>query len=83
EDVSDRELEKYLADSNAAKWFCDFILIKSTPGHRVFSRMRKKIGTNLLSKIFAIFRDQLRSARYMSEVLTFVDASHLISKASL
>jgi IS5 family transposase len=45
--------------------------------------MRKKLGTNLLSKIFAIFRDQLKSAGYMSEVFTFVDATHLISKASL
>ncbi len=24
EDMSDRELERYIADSNAAKWFCDF-----------------------------------------------------------
>lgn len=61
EDVSDRELERYLADSNAAKWFCDFSLTDSTPDHTVFSKMRKKIGPSLLSKIFANFRDQLRS----------------------
>jgi IS5 family transposase len=83
EDMSDRELERYIADSNAGKWFCDFSLTEKTPDHTVFSKMRKKIGTNLLSKIFAIFRDQLRSAGYMSEVFTFVDATHLISKASL
>jgi transposase, IS5 family len=79
EDMSDRELERYIADSNAAKWFCDFALTDRTPDHRVFSKMRKKLGTNLLSKIFGIFRDQLRSAGYMSEVFTFVDATHLIS----
>lgn len=83
EDMSDRELERYLADSNAGKWFCDFSLTEKTPDHTVFSKMRKKLGTNLLSKIFAIFRDQLKSAGYMSEVFTFVDATHLISKASL
>ena len=83
EDMSDRELERYLADSTAGKWFCDFGLSESTPDHTVFSKLRKKIGTNLLSKIFAIFRDQLRNAGYMSEVFTFVDATHLISKASL
>lgn len=83
EDMSDRELERYIADSNAGKWFCDFSLIEKTPDHTVFSKMRKKLGTNLLSKIFAIFRDQLRSAGYMSEIFTFVDATHLISKASL
>jgi transposase len=83
EDLSDRELERYLGDSNAAKWFCDFSLTESTPDHTVFSKIRTKIGTSKLSKIFGIFRDQLRSKGYMSEVFTFVDASHLISKANL
>jgi len=83
EDLSDRELERYLTDSTAAKWFCDFALTEKTPDYSVFSKIRKKIGTSLLSKIFAKFRDQLRSQGYMSEVFTFVDASHLISKASL
>lgn len=83
EDLSDRELELYISDSAAAKWFCDFSLTESTPDHTVFSRLRTKIGTNTLSKIFANFRDQLRSKGYMSEVFTFVDASHLISKANL
>lgn len=83
EDLSDRELERYLSDSNAAKWFCDFDLTEATPDYSVFSKLRAKIGTNLLSKIFSSFRDQLRSQGYMSEVFTFVDASHLISKANL
>ena len=83
EDLSDRELERYISDSNAAKWFCDFKLTEKTPDYSVFSRLRKKIGTETLSDIFAILRNQLRSQGYMSEVFTFVDASHLISKASL
>jgi len=83
EDLSDRELEAYVRDSNAAKWFCDFDLTESTPDYTVFSKLRSRIGSNLLSKIFAMFRDQLRSKGYMSEVFTFVDASHLISKANL
>lgn len=83
EDMSDRELERYLSDSNAAKWFCDFSLTEKTPDHTVFSKIRKKIGTNILSKIFEKLRDQLRSKGYMSEIFTFVDATHLISKASL
>ena len=83
EDLSDRELERYLSDSVAAKWFCDFDLTEGTPDYSVFSKLRAKIGTNLLSKIFSSFRDQLRSNGYMSEVFTFVDASHLISKANL
>lgn len=67
----------------AAKWFCDFSLMESTPDHSVFSKMRSKIGSNKLAKIFGIFRDQLKAKGYISEVFTFVDASHLISKASL
>ena len=31
EDLSDRELERYISDSNAAKWFCDFKLTEQTP----------------------------------------------------
>ena len=83
EDLSDRELERYIGDSTAAKWFCDFSLTEQTPDHSVFSKIRTKIGASKLSRIFGIFRDQLRAKGYMSEVFTFVDASHLISKASL
>ena len=46
EDISDRELERYLQENNAAKWFCDFSLTEKTPDHSVFSRIRKRIGTN-------------------------------------
>lgn len=39
EDLSDRELERYLSDSNAAKWFCDFDLTEATPDYSVFSKL--------------------------------------------
>ena len=68
---------------NAAKWFCDFGLTERTPDHSVFSRIRKRIGTNKLSQIFNLLKDQLKEQGLMSEVFTFVDASHLISKAIL
>jgi IS5 family transposase len=83
EDLSDRELERYIADSTSAKWFCEFDLTENTPDHTVFSKMRSKIGTERLSNIFSKLRDQLRFKGYMSEIFTFVDASHLISKAAL
>jgi len=83
EDLSDRELSRYMQDTNAAKWFSGFGLLESTPNYRVFSNARKRIGTRRLSKIFSILRDQLRSQGYMNEVFTFIDASHLVSKASL
>lgn len=83
EDLSDRELEKFINESTASKWFCQFGLTDKTPDHSVFGRIRSKIGTNKLSKIFSSLRDQLKAQGYVSEIFTFVDATHLISKATL
>lgn len=83
EDLSDRELEVFLQENMAGKWFCGFSLREETPDHTVFTRARKKIGASLLSKLFEQLRGQLKSQGYMNEVFTFVDTSHLIAKASL
>ena len=83
EDISDRELERYMQENNASKWFCEFSLTERTPDHSVFSRIRKRIGTNKLSQIFNLLKDQLKEQGLISEVFTFVDASHLIAKANL
>jgi len=83
EDLSDRELEKYLQENNTAKWFCNFELIDTIPNFSVFSRIRQRIGTSLLSKIFQNLRDQLKAKGYISEFFNFVDTTHLISKANL
>lgn len=45
--------------------------------------IRKRIGTNKLSQIFNLLKDQLKEQGLMSEVFTFVDALHLIAKANL
>ena len=83
EDLSDRELERYLQENNASKWFCGFGLTDITPNFSVFTKARSRIGTKKLSKIFGELRDQLRTQGYMSEIFSFVDASHLISKSNL
>lgn len=83
ENCSDRELERFIQENTAARWFCGFTLKEKTPDHSIFCQMRKKIGTKILSKIFADLRDQLKSQGLMSEVFTFVDATHLIAKANL
>ena len=46
EDLSDRELERFIAENTAAKLFCDFSLISQTPDHSLFGRLRQSIGTN-------------------------------------
>ena len=83
EDLSDRQLEEALKTNCVAKWFCEFGLADKTPDHSLFGEVRKRIGTKKLSKLFAIMKEQLREQGYMSEVFTFVDSAHLISKAQL
>jgi transposase, IS5 family len=83
EDLSDRELEVFLQENMAGKWFCGFSLSEATPDHTVFTRARKRVGTALLSELFEQLRSQLKKQGYMNEVFTFVDASHLIAKANL
>ncbi len=58
----------------SSKWFCEFNLTESTPNYSLFTRIRAKIGTNRLLKIFNILKEQLRAKGYMSEVFTFIDA---------
>ena len=83
ENLSDRELARFIQENTVGKWFCSFSLSENTPDYSVFSRLRKKIGSHKLSEIFADLRNQLKNQGVMSEVLSFVDATHLISKASL
>ena len=83
EDLSDRELEESLKTNLTSKWFCQFGLTDSTPNYSLFSKVRSRIGTKRLATIFNILRDQLKAKGYMNEVFTFIDASHLISKATL
>ena len=60
EDLSDRELERYLQENNVAKWFCEFTLSEKTADYSVFSKFRKRLGTGFLSNVFANLRDQLK-----------------------
>ena len=83
EDLSDRQLERFIQENTAARWFCGFSLSNQTPDHTVFCKMRKRIGTHILSKIFTNLRLQLKAQGVMNETFTFVDASHLIAKVNL
>ena len=83
EDLSDRELERFLHENNAAKLFCGFSLLEKTPDHTYFSVLRSKIGTQRLAKLFNKFNAQLKKQGLISEVFCFVDASQIISKVSL
>ena len=83
EDLSDRELEQALKENNSMKYFCGFSLTDKTPCYSLFSRVRDRIGTHRLSKLYARVNRSLSKKGLMREVFSFVDASHLISKNAL
>lgn len=83
EDLSDRELERYLQENVAAKLFCAFTLTEKTPDHCYFSELRKKVGTEKLAKLFNKFGDKLREKGLVANIFTFVDASKMIAKVTL
>lgn len=83
EDLSDRELERFLQENNAGKYFCGFTLREKTPDHSYLSGLRKKIGTARLADLFNLLGDKLKGKGLANNVFTFVDASQMISKVCL
>ena len=82
EDISDREMERFMGENVAAKWFCQFGLAEKSPDHGFFGDFRKRLGTKRLMDIFNVLRCSLKAQGLVREVFTFVDASHLVSKLS-
>ena len=80
EDLSDREMERFLQENNAGKWFCELSLGEKSPDHSYFGDFRKRLGTCKLMEIFSTVRDSLKNMGLIREVFTFVDASQLVSK---
>jgi len=83
ENLSDREMERFLAENNSAKWFREFGLIDKTPTYTLFTKVRTRIGCELIAEIFNEVRSQLKAKGYINEVFTFIDATALISKFNL
>lgn len=83
EDLSDRELARFLEENVAAKLFCGFELSDATPDFSTFSVFRKRIGVEGLASLFNAVRDALSRAGLVREVFTFVDATQLISKMDM
>lgn len=77
EDKSDRQMEEFLRDSLAAKYFCSFGLTENTPDHCYFGKFRDRIGTQKLAKIFKKMVTSLKRQGLIREFYTFVDASKI------
>ena len=69
----------------AAKWFCGFTLSEARlPDYSLFTRVRTPHWPDAaLPAVLPLCGEQLKAAGLMSEVFTFVDATHLIAKATL
>ena len=79
-DLSDREMERFISDNNAARWFCGFGVQERTPDHSWFCKFRSRLGTKGLMDIFAVMRESMKCAGLVREATTFVDSSKLESK---
>lgn len=80
EDLSDREMERYMRENLAGKWFADFGICEETPTYSTFCKFRKLLGTKNMGRLFEGVNAQLKEKGVMREVFTFVDSSALVSK---
>ena len=80
EDLSDREMERYMRENLAGKWFADFGISEETPTYSTFCKFRKLLGTKNMGNLFESVNAQLKQKGMIREVFTFVDSSALISK---
>ena len=83
EDLSDREMERFLSENMAAKWFCEFGLTDKTSDFTTFCKFRTLVGTKNMSRLFNEVKRQLKAQGHCAEVFTFIDATALVSKLSI
>lgn len=83
EDLSDRQLQNYLQENTSSKLFVGFNLTSQTPHFSLFTKVRHRIGTARLSKIFNKINKNLKKSGHLLENFTFVDATHIIRKNKL
>lgn len=83
EDYSDRQMEKALRENLAVKWFCNLSLGQDTPDHSYFGKLRKRLGTERIERIFREVTDQLTDEGFGGSFFSVIDASTIISKTQL
>jgi len=83
EDLSDRELERFIRENITAKWFLGIDLVTKTPDHSTFCKFRNTLGTTRMGQIFDEINRQLKDHEILKEMFTFVDATALVSKLNV
>jgi len=79
-DLSDRQMEKQIADALSYRWFTGIELSEQTPDHSYFGRIRKQLGTKRIGKIFEMINQKAREKKIFRDVFSFVDAAAIKSK---
>lgn len=83
EDLSDREMERGVAENMAIRWFCGYELTEATPDHSFFGDFRKRLGTKNIGLVFKQINDELKKQGLISETFSFIDATGIITKTAL
>jgi IS5 family transposase len=83
EDFSDRGMQRALAENLAVKWFCGFELTDKTPDHSYFEKLRKRLGTENIAKVFNTMVEQLKRRDICGNVFTFIDSAGIVTKTAL
>jgi len=79
EDRSDRQMECYLQENLAAKFFCNFGLTEQTPDSTYFCRFRERVGSERLAELFKRITASLKKLGLVREVYTFVDSAKIVA----
>lgn len=83
EDLSDRNMERFMNENIAAKWFCGFTLSEKTPTFSSFCKFRNSVGVKRIEAMFTKMKEQLAAKNLTLGMFTFIDATSLISKMNL
>ena len=83
ENLSDRELERYVRENLPMRWFCGYKLDEGTPDHSYFGKLRTRIGVEKISELFNQIVKGLETRGYVGNIFHFVDASSLMSRINL
>lgn len=83
EDYSDRQMERALQENLAVKFFCGFEIGDVTPDHSYFGKLRKRLGTENVAKIFNFVVEQMSRRGLVGNCFSFVDSTAVITKTAL
>jgi len=82
EDLSDREMECAVGENIAVKWFCRYELTDPTPDHSYFGKLRKRLGTKSVAKVFNHVVGQLEAEGLVGGLYQFIDSSAIVAKTN-